>query len=96
MLFSYKKVAVSVIVFTLVLTSALLLIAYRKPNPTETRYMLKEYKGTVALYKNGEMQTVYDGIVLTSLPNSDRKRFADGIEVKNEEEARIIIEDYDG
>ena len=96
MRFSYKKTAVYVIVITLAITTALLLIAYRKPATTEIKYVLKEYKGTVALYKNGKILTVYDGIILASLPHSDRKRFVDGIEVKNEEEAEIIIEDYDG
>ena len=97
MRFSYKNTALSVIVFTLIITSMLLLIAYRTPETAaDPSYVLKEYNGTVALYKDGKITTVFDEIVLTSLPHSDRKRFADGIKVKDEEEAIKVIEDYDG
>ena len=94
--FSYKKTAAAVIVVTLLLTSLLLVIAYRSENTTVSSYILKDYNGTVALYKGQDLLTVYDGVVLSSLPLEDRVRFGEGIAVDSPEDADSIIEDYDG
>ena len=96
MQYSYKKTAAAVITVTLLLTSLLLVIAYRSENATVSSYTLKERNGTVALYKGENLLTVYDGVVLSSLPIEDRVRFSEGISVENPEEADSIIEDYDG
>ena len=96
MTFSYKKIAATVIAATLIIAIILILIAYRMPHSDKTVYTLKEYKGTVALYKNDDIITVYDGVVLSSLPRADRQRFYDGMTVKDPQEAEAIIEDYDG
>lgn len=96
MIFSYKKTAAVVIAFTLILTIILILIYYRNPREVENKYILKEYNGTVALFKNDEVISVYDEIVLSAFPSADRQRFAEGIAINSPEEAEYIIEDFDG
>lgn len=82
--------------FTLLLSIILILIAYRSEKPLNNEYVLKSHKGTVALYRGEEIITVYDGIVISTLPFADRLRFSEGITVSGPEDAEIIIEDYDG
>ena len=94
--FSYKKTAAAVVIVTLLLSCLLITIAYRSDNSAAESYVLKDYNGTVALYKNEEIMTVYDGVVLSALPYGDRSRFIDGIFVESPEEAESIIEDFDG
>lgn len=96
MTFSYKKTAATVIAFTLVLTVILISIAYRSEKAADSHYILKSHNETVALYRGDEVVTVYDGIVLSTLPYADRARFNEGIAVQNPDDAQIIIEDYDG
>ena len=93
---SYRKTALLVIVITLIITSLILLIAYRNNNTQKNKYFLREYNGTVALFKDEELVEVYDGVVTENLPFNDYKRFADGIKVSGIDEAQIIMEDYDG
>ena len=94
--FSYKKTAAAVIVFTLVLTTLLIIIAYRNAPVKEESYMLKSFEGTAALFRGDEVITVYDGVVISALPLSDRQRFDNGITVSTPDDAQSIIEDYDG
>ena len=96
MIFSYKKTAIAITTLSLIFCLLLLIVSYRNASASNTEYKLKDYNGKVALYRNNEIITVYDGIVISSLPNSDKRRFMDGVYVKNPEEAEIIIEDYDG
>ena len=96
MTYSYKKTAVAIIVFTLLLSVILILIAYRNKEPVNNEFMLKSYDGSVALYQGEKIITVYDGVVLATLPRADRQRLIEGITVKDPEDAEIIIEDYDG
>ena len=94
--FSYKKVAGTVIAITLIFNVLLILLFYRNKSQNEVKYVLKDYNENVALFKDDEVITVYDGIVLTSLPYSDIQRFIEGIKVESPEEAETIIENYDG
>ena len=96
MRFSYKNAAAAVIIFTLTLTTILVLIAYRSNGGEKTSYTLKEYNGTVALFKGDRIITVYDGVVLSTLPYTDRQMFSSGITIENPDEAQGIIENYDG
>ena len=96
MYYSYRKTTIIVVVFTLVITSLILLIAYRNNDAKNNAYYLREYNGTVALFKNEELVEVYGGVVTDNLPFNDYKRFADGIKVSGIDEAQIIMEDYDG
>lgn len=94
--FSYKKTAAAVIVFTLLLTTLLIIIGYRSAPAKKENYMLKNFEGTAALFRGDEVITVYDGVVISALPLSDRQRFFEGIPVLTPEDAQTIIEDYDG
>ena len=96
MRFSYKNIAITVIIFSVILATFLFLIADRSAPPAEEGYILKEYNNTVALYKGEKVLNVYDGIVVSSLPNDDRQRLKNGIKLRNPEDAQAIIEDYDG
>ena len=96
MRFSYKNAAIAVIVFTLILTTILILIAYRTDKVQNTFYTLKDYNGTVALFKDNEIISIYDGVILSTLPLADRQKFSNGIIIKNPDEAESIMEDYDG
>ncbi|MBO4693376.1 MAG: hypothetical protein J5659_03160 [Clostridia bacterium] len=95
-MFSYKKTAVVIIIFTLILSVIIMLIAYRNPTNEHKQYILKEYNGSVALFMGENILSVYDEIVLSAFPHSDRQRFIKGIPVSSPEEAQTIIEDYDG
>lgn len=96
MKYSYKKTAAAVMVFTLILSALLIIIAYRGKNNAAASYTLKGYNGAVALYENEEVITVYEGVVLSGLPYSDRLKLDEGIKVKSPEEADSLIEDFDG
>ncbi|MBO4433103.1 MAG: BofC C-terminal domain-containing protein [Clostridia bacterium] len=96
MKFSYKKVAAAVVIFTLILSSLLIIIAHRSNNTAVSSYILRNDNGTVALYKDGEIITVYDGIAVDSLPAEDRARLSEGITIDSIDDAQSIIEDYDG
>lgn len=95
-MYSYKKTALTVIIFTLILSVILILIYYRSNKAVKDKYILKEYNGTVALFENDDILSVYDEIVLSAFPSADRQRFSEGIQVNSPEDALKIIEDYDG
>lgn len=94
--YSYRKTALVIILITLIVTSLLIIIAYRTEKTVPETYILRDYNGTVALYKNEKIIEVYNGIVIANLPLEDQKRFRDGIEIENPQNAEEIIEDYDG
>ena len=96
MTYSYKKTAAAVLAFTLIFTTILIVISYRNEKSESEQYTLREYKGTVALYKGEEIIDVYEGIVTANLPLADREELAKGILVDSSAEAEIIIEDFDG
>ena len=96
MRFSYKRCAVAVIVFTLIISTLLFLIADRSTPAKNERYVLKEHNNTAALFKGDELIATFEGVVVSSLPSGDRKRLRDGIPLENPEDAQAIIEDYDG
>lgn len=88
--------AATVVIFTLILVTILLLIAYRTDADKNAPYSLKNYNGTVALFKGEEIITVYDGIILSTLPYADRQKFSSGIMLESPDDVQSIIEDYDG
>ncbi len=95
-MFSYKRVAMTVIGFTFALSVILIMIIYKSPKRSEADYILKEYHGNIALYKGEEVISVYDGVILSAFPKSDRQKFIDGMHIDSPETAQEIIEDYDG
>lgn len=61
------------------------------------KYVLKEYKGKVAIFSNGQ-QTPREilEIDLSALPDSDREQLFVGITVNSETQLQQYIEDFDG
>lgn len=96
MSFSYKKVALLTVAITLLISSVLIMMFYRTKSTNITTYTLKAHNETVALYKNGEVIEIYNGIVLSNLPYSDKQKFLDGIQVESPEAADIFVENFDG
>jgi len=58
-------------------------------------YRLLAYENNVALYKNDELITIYDEIVLNSLTKYDQESFKKGIIVSEINKIDEIIEDYE-
>lgn len=58
-------------------------------------YTIKEYEGKIAVFKNSDKKpfTVYDAYT-SLLPEQDRQRLKNGIEVDNTTDLQRIIEDY--
>lgn len=84
--------AVLIAVFSL--TSSILL--KKIENGQEKRYVLKEYNNEIVLYENEKIIKKYDEVALSALPIRDRSDLENGISVKNEAEAELFIENYDG
>lgn len=94
--YSYKKTAAAILTVTALLSALLIIVAIRSDKSVEEYYTLKEYNGSVALYNGEKMIDIFEGIVLSNLPDGDRKKFANGIKTDSLEEALSIIEDFDG
>lgn len=58
-------------------------------------YVLSEYQGKIAVFKNGENIpiNVFDTYI-SALPQHDRKLIENGIQVQTKEELQSLIEDY--
>ena len=67
---------------------------YTKTN-SETNYVLKSYKNTVALYNNDEVVKIYSDIVLNTLPKNDIQNFNDGISVSDPQYAEQYLENFE-
>lgn len=69
------------------------------PNVTssyETFYILKEYEGRPAVFKNGESDPLYTlEVFISQLPERDKKRIKNGISADTLEEILQIAEDYE-
>ncbi len=91
----FKKALFPCVVFIAVFLLMLSTQNDKQKKQTE-EYILKAYKNTVALYKNGDILKVYESIVLNTLPQKDIQDFELGITVSNPDEAEVILEDYDG
>ncbi len=89
------SIIISVICMTLftVLASFTKVFAGYKKDDT---LILKEYNGSIALIKGGEIIKYYNEIVISVLPEADREMLYYGIEIENEEQLQNFIEDYDG
>ena len=57
------------------------------------KYLLKEYDGILAVYKDNDLQYTVDIYVFT-LPEADKKLLSQGIEVSSEHELNDIISSY--
>ncbi len=95
MLFSTKTVTILIIVSFIIIIALLVFGLSAKPQEAPI-LTVKAYKNTVALYNDQEIVTVYDDIVLNTLPPADINRLSSGITVENRAAAEKLLEDYDG
>ena len=62
----------------------------------ETSYIVKSYKGKIGVFGgNGDLIQIID-VYIKTLPIADREMLEEGINIKNVDELRDIIEDYTG
>ena len=65
------------------------------PAPKEPKMRLGIYEGYLALYSgSGRYPTEIYSVMIRSLPEEDRKKLGNGIELSSEAELREILEDY--
>ena len=92
----------NIIITALVLTAAAVIIlitagfAAKNREYQPSRWVLKAYGNSVALYNGKEIAAVYGDIVLDNLPPEDIKILENGIAFPTREEAEKAVEDYDG
>ena len=84
----------AVLIAAFSLTSSIML--EKIENSQEKRYVLKEYENEIVLYENEKIIKKYNDVSVFSLPIRDRSDLENGISVKNEAEAELFIENYDG
>lgn len=61
----------------------------------EGDYELKEYEGTIAIFKTGKKSPLKTtSIAVNDLPKTDREMLKAGIKASSEEELNILLEDY--
>ena len=60
-----------------------------------SKYVLSEYEGRIALFENGDEipKEIYD-VMVSALPQEDAERIIQGIIVENESDLQSLIEDY--
>lgn len=62
----------------------------------ETSYIVKSHKGKIGIFSsNGDLIRIID-VYINTLPIADREMLEEGINIKNVDELRDIIEDYTG
>lgn len=84
-----------VLTLTLLVVIASFINVIAKENE-KNAIILREYNNSVALFRGKEIIKIYDEIVISVLPESDRKLLKMGIVIDSEEQLNSIIEDYDG
>lgn len=92
----YKILAYSLVILTALAVVLLILTGLRFDRMENEPYTLKAYNNTVALFKGEEILEVFDGIVLNTLPITDRDALNKGIDFENRNEAEMSVENYDG
>lgn len=94
-----KRVYILIILTILSLSVTIFSIFVINSNKNKTNlapvYRLKAYENNVALYKDEEIITVYEEIVLNSLPKYDQETFKNGIIVSEIEKINELLEDYE-
>lgn len=92
-----NRLVILTVVLTLtvlvVITSFISVLANENERNT---VILREYNNSAALFRGKEIIKTYDEIVISVLPESDRKLLEMGIVIESEEQLNSIIEDYDG
>ncbi len=59
-------------------------------------FVLKEYQGSVAVYKGDKVLEIFRTVNYNSLPEYDRNQLKDGMVFQNMNEIYSVIEDFDG
>ncbi len=64
---------------------------------TDTQYIMRDYDGRIAVFRNGEdyPEEVFD-IFTSSLPQEEWERMINGIAIKDNQELQEMIEAYTG
>lgn len=83
-------------IFLVIVIIAAILLSKSTTPEKETGYYMKSLNNTVVLYKDRDIVKVYDGIVVDTLPITDRDLLERGIHYENITDADMAAEDYDG
>lgn len=86
----------SISVFLVLLLFSVIFFTKSEKNAENSGYYMKSFNNTVVLYKDDTIIKVYDGIILDTLPTSDRDLLNKGIYYENIADADTAAEDYDG
>lgn len=66
-----------------------------KENPKKPGYLIKEYKGNIAVFENGEDKPFrVTDIEVKNLPEADQKELKGGVEAPNDDKLQTLLEDY--
>ncbi len=58
--------------------------------------ILREYQGSVAVYKGDRVLEIFRTVEFNALPEYDKNQLKNGIAFENMEEVYSVIEDFDG
>ena len=86
------------VLFPTLLFTAIFLIILHSINNSKTKnsnYTLKAYKNTVALYNGEEIISIYDNIILNTLPQKDIQNFHTGINFTSSIQAEQYLDDFE-
>ena len=83
-------------VFLVLLLFSMIIFTKSENAAENSGYYMKSLNNTVVLYKDDTIIKVYDGIIVDTLPTSDRDLLNKGIYYENIADADIAAEDYDG
>ena len=66
-----------------------------KKEPKRQGYKIKEYKGNIAVFEDGEKKPFrVTDIEVKNLPETDQKELKDGIEAPDNDKLQALLEDY--
>ena len=67
----------------------------QKEKPKKQGYEIKEYKGNIAVFEDGEKKPFrVTDIEVKNLPETDQKELKDGIEAPDNDKLQALLEDY--
>lgn len=93
----FKKriiILISVILF-LIFVIILSFVTNEKAKENSIVYKLMAYENNVALFENESILTIYDEIVLNSLPKYDREVFEKGLIISDINTLDEILQDFE-
>lgn len=64
-------------------------------NPKKSGYIIKDYKGNIAVFENGENKPFrVTDIEVKNLPEADQKELKSGVEAPDNGKLQTLLEDY--